>query len=64
MNKLDFENYRVVIYLTDDAAANSTAANISQDFVDNLRRETNLDLRVDGEVFRGWVTVCNGTVMK
>ena len=60
---LGTDTYRVIVYLTDDKSANTTATNITQSFVDYLRQENDIDLDVDSEIFRGYVLLCNGTVV-
>lgn len=57
------DTYRVIIYLDDDGSANATAANITQIFVDYLERESDYELAVDTDIFRGYVLVCNGTIV-
>ena len=60
--QLDGNTYRVIMDLTNDAAANATATGLSQAFIDHLRSKTGLELTVDNQVMRGWRTMCNGSV--
>jgi len=62
VQQLDAETYRIVLDMKDDAAANATAEGISQEFMNHLRSHTGLELTLDDEVYRGWRTMCNGSV--
>ena len=62
VKQLDDNTYRVILDMKNDNVANLTAHGISQAFMNHLRSHTGLELTLDDEVFRGWRTMCNGTV--
>ena len=62
VRQLDDETFRIILDMKNDHVANLTARGISQEFMDHLRSHTGLELTLGNEVFRGWRTMCNGTV--